>query len=147
MASNWVGVWLAVSAGAAPYLKTVHRPLVTQCSAVPLLSGAEGTPHSQSPRRTLLVEFTCRACGARTARLVNPQAYTSGTCIVQCQACKKHHIIADHLDYIERGFSTVVEWARSKGIPDILLKDLAEISPDDTEVSDQRSGEDFSETA
>lgn len=66
---------------------------------------------------------------------------------MQCQACKKHHIIADHLDYIERGFSTVVEWARSKGIPDILLKDLAEISPDDTEVSDQRSGEDFSETA
>eukprot|EP00303_Exanthemachrysis_gayraliae_P007537 CAMPEP_0206008724 /NCGR_PEP_ID=MMETSP1464-20131121/8249_1 /ASSEMBLY_ACC=CAM_ASM_001124 /TAXON_ID=119497 /ORGANISM="Exanthemachrysis gayraliae, Strain RCC1523" /LENGTH=146 /DNA_ID=CAMNT_0053382281 /DNA_START=59 /DNA_END=497 /DNA_ORIENTATION=+ len=87
-------------------------------------------------RRTLRLEFTCRACGGRTTRMINPDAYKSGTCIVQCASCGKHHIISDHLDYIERGFSTVVDYARSKGIPDILLRDVAELSKDETSVAD-----------
>lgn len=38
---------------------------------------------SNSPRRTLRVEFTCNKCWERTTRAINPQAYKTGTVFVQ----------------------------------------------------------------
>ena len=36
-------------------------------------------------RRSMLVGFTCDACGGRTERLVNPLAWAKGMVIVQCE--------------------------------------------------------------
>jgi len=35
------------------------------------------------PRRSLLVQFTCNACGERTERTINRVAYERGTVFVQ----------------------------------------------------------------
>lgn len=35
------------------------------------------------PRRSLLIEFTCNACGARSQKLINRLAYERGTVFVQ----------------------------------------------------------------
>jgi hypothetical protein len=35
------------------------------------------------PRRSLLVQFTCNACGERTKRLINRVAYERGTVFLQ----------------------------------------------------------------
>lgn len=38
---------------------------------------------TKSPRRRMLVAFTCTICGQRTTRAINPHAYTDGTVFVQ----------------------------------------------------------------
>lgn len=38
---------------------------------------------TKSPRRRMLVAFTCNICGQRTTRAINPHAYTDGTVFVQ----------------------------------------------------------------
>lgn len=38
---------------------------------------------TKSPRRRMLVAFTCKVCGQRTTRAINPHAYTDGTVFVQ----------------------------------------------------------------
>jgi len=44
-------------------------------------------------RRTTRIDFTCQACGSRTSRMINPEAYRTGVVIVQCASppCSKHH--------------------------------------------------------
>lgn len=38
---------------------------------------------TKSPRRRMLVAFTCNICSQRTTRAVNPHAYSEGTVFVQ----------------------------------------------------------------
>lgn len=38
---------------------------------------------TKSPRRRMLVAFSCNVCGQRTTRAINPHAYTDGTVFVQ----------------------------------------------------------------
>jgi hypothetical protein len=45
-------------------------------------------------RRKKLVLFTCKPCGARTARLVNPLAYEKGVVFAQCGGCGAWHTLA-----------------------------------------------------
>ncbi|KAF9591755.1 hypothetical protein IFM89_007085 [Coptis chinensis] len=52
------------------------------------------------PRRSLLVKFTCNACGERTERLINRLAYERGTVFVQCAGCLKHHKLIDNLSLV-----------------------------------------------
>jgi hypothetical protein len=52
-------------------------------------------------RRSLLVSFTCNACGGRSERLVNPLAWAKGMVIVQCEQCKAWHKIADSQGMVE----------------------------------------------
>lgn len=52
-------------------------------------------------RRSMLVGFTCDACGGRTERLVNPLAWAKGMVIVQCEHCKAWHKIADANNMVE----------------------------------------------
>lgn len=53
------------------------------------------------PRRRLQLSFTCDACGARTQRLINPNAYARGTVFVQCAGCEVYHKLVDNLGLIE----------------------------------------------
>jgi len=43
----------------------------------------EATIDIKLPRRSLLVQFTCNACGERTKRLINRVAYERGTVFLQ----------------------------------------------------------------
>ncbi|KAJ0962823.1 hypothetical protein J5N97_027945 [Dioscorea zingiberensis] len=52
------------------------------------------------PRRSLLVQFTCNACGERTQRLVNRVAYERGTVFVQCAGCLVNHKLVDNLGLV-----------------------------------------------
>jgi hypothetical protein len=45
-------------------------------------------------RRTKLVMYTCRPCGHRSARLVNPLAWEKGLVFAQCQNCGVWHTLA-----------------------------------------------------
>uniref|UniRef100_A0A7C9DAQ4 DNL-type domain-containing protein n=1 Tax=Opuntia streptacantha TaxID=393608 RepID=A0A7C9DAQ4_OPUST len=54
----------------------------------------------QLPRRSLLVQFTCDACGERTKRLINRLAYERGTVFVQCAGCLQHHKLVDNLGLV-----------------------------------------------
>ncbi|XP_052202980.1 uncharacterized protein LOC127808462 [Diospyros lotus] len=53
---------------------------------------------TRSPRRRMLVAFTCNVCGQRTTRAINPHAYTDGTVFVQCCGCNVFHKLVDNLN-------------------------------------------------
>ncbi|KAL5561254.1 hypothetical protein UlMin_031001 [Ulmus minor] len=53
---------------------------------------------TKSPRRRMLVAFTCNICGQRTTRAINPHAYTDGTVFVQCCGCSAFHKLVDNLN-------------------------------------------------
>lgn len=44
------------------------------------------------------ISFTCDAqnCGERVTKSVRRRSYETGTVLIQCPRCKKHHIIADN---------------------------------------------------
>ncbi|KAJ8445393.1 hypothetical protein Cgig2_010751 [Carnegiea gigantea] len=63
-------------------------------------SSKESTIDLQLPRRSLLVQFTCDACGERTKRLINRLAYERGTVFVQCSGCLQHHKLVDNLGLV-----------------------------------------------
>ncbi|KAL6505690.1 hypothetical protein OROHE_023069 [Orobanche hederae] len=52
------------------------------------------------PRRSLLVTFTCDACGARSQRLINRVAYERGLVYVQCSGCSQYHKLVDNLGLV-----------------------------------------------
>ncbi|XP_010262339.1 PREDICTED: uncharacterized protein LOC104600883 [Nelumbo nucifera] len=60
----------------------------------------EPTIDIKLPRRSLLVQFTCNACGERSQRLVNRLAYERGTVFVQCAGCLQHHKLVDNLGLV-----------------------------------------------
>ncbi|KAF3434768.1 hypothetical protein FNV43_RR21854 [Rhamnella rubrinervis] len=53
---------------------------------------------TKSPRRRMLVAFTCNICGQRTTRAINPHAYADGTVFVQCCRCSAFHKLVDNLN-------------------------------------------------
>uniref|UniRef100_A0A0E0JKX1 DNL-type domain-containing protein n=1 Tax=Oryza punctata TaxID=4537 RepID=A0A0E0JKX1_ORYPU len=61
---------------------------------------AEGTFDLNLPRRSLLVQFTCNACGERTKRLINRVAYERGTIFLQCAGCQVYHKFVDNLGLV-----------------------------------------------
>uniref|UniRef100_J3L1P1 DNL-type domain-containing protein n=1 Tax=Oryza brachyantha TaxID=4533 RepID=J3L1P1_ORYBR len=60
----------------------------------------EGTFDLNLPRRSLLVQFTCNACGERTKRLINRVAYERGTVFLQCGGCQVYHKFVDNLGLV-----------------------------------------------
>lgn len=52
------------------------------------------------PRRSLLVHFTCNACGERSQKLINRLAYEKGTVYVQCSGCSQYHKLVDNLSLV-----------------------------------------------
>ncbi|GMH16347.1 hypothetical protein Nepgr_018188 [Nepenthes gracilis] len=67
---------------------------------------------TKSPRRRMLIAFTCSICSQRTTRAINPHAYTDGTVFVQCCGCNAYHKLVDNLNlfhdmkcYINPSFS------------------------------------------
>ncbi|GAB2267818.1 hypothetical protein Dimus_002794 [Dionaea muscipula] len=67
---------------------------------------------TKSPRRRMLIAFTCNICSQRTTRAINPHAYTDGTVFVQCCGCNAYHKLVDNLNlfndmkcYINPSFS------------------------------------------
>lgn len=53
--------------------------------------------NSTSPRRTKMVGFTCKCCGARNFSSVNPISFNTGTLVAQCAKCERWHKLSDHL--------------------------------------------------
>ncbi|KAL9250730.1 Mitochondrial protein import protein ZIM17-like protein [Drosera capensis] len=53
---------------------------------------------TKSPRRRMLIAFTCNICTQRTTRAINPHAYTDGTVFVQCCGCNAYHKLVDNLN-------------------------------------------------
>eukprot|EP00955_Chlamydomonas_euryale_P068882 360261-Chlamydomonas_euryale.AAC.3 len=43
------------------------------------------------------IGFTCKRCGARTYKPINPVSFEGGTLVVQCGKCECWHKIRDHL--------------------------------------------------
>ncbi|CAO2826941.1 unnamed protein product [Amaranthus hypochondriacus] len=70
------------------------------CSASTDIDPEESSINIQLPRRRLLVQFTCGACGERTERLINRLAYERGTVFVQCAGCLQHHKLVDNLGLV-----------------------------------------------
>uniref|UniRef100_A0A0E0MZ08 DNL-type domain-containing protein n=2 Tax=Oryza TaxID=4527 RepID=A0A0E0MZ08_ORYRU len=77
---------------------------------------AESTFDLNLPRRSLLVQFTCNACGERTKRLINRVAYERGTIFLQCAGCQVYHKFVDNLGLVveydlreENGMNTDTE--------------------------------------
>ncbi|CAD6338396.1 unnamed protein product [Miscanthus lutarioriparius] len=83
-------------------------PGASSSSRVPcgLLLEVQGTGTAEAavdiklPRRSLLVQFTCNACGERTKRLINRVAYESGTVFLQCAGCQVYHKFVDNLGLV-----------------------------------------------
>ncbi|CAM0881618.1 unnamed protein product [Alopecurus aequalis] len=79
----------------APGLRVSYRRrglYVSACSdqvdpAASAASPAEADFDLKLPRRSLLVEFTCNKCDARTKRLINRAAYERGTVFLQGARC------------------------------------------------------------
>ncbi|KAL0446943.1 UNVERIFIED_CONTAM: hypothetical protein Slati_1822200 [Sesamum latifolium] len=63
-------------------------------------SQQDGAIDLKLPRRSLLVTFTCGACGVRSQRLINRLAYERGLVYVQCSGCSKYHKLVDNLGLV-----------------------------------------------
>ncbi|CBI27106.3 hypothetical protein VitviT2T_000208 [Vitis vinifera] len=63
-------------------------------------SCSEASIDIKLPRRSLIVQFTCDACGERTERLINRLAFERGTVFVQCAGCLQHHKLVDNLGLV-----------------------------------------------
>ncbi|CAO2179291.1 unnamed protein product [Urochloa humidicola] len=82
-----------------------RRTAVSACSSGEASSDAAASPTEASvdiklPRRSLLVQFTCNACGERTQRLINRVAYERGTVFLQCAGCQVYHKFVDNLGLV-----------------------------------------------
>ncbi|KAJ1284203.1 hypothetical protein BS78_03G187300 [Paspalum vaginatum] len=82
----------------APRFRVSYRPrglVVSACSSGEVSSDAAPSPTEATidlklPRRSLLVQFTCNACGERTKRLINRVAYERGTVFLQMLTSTRH---------------------------------------------------------
>ncbi|CAO2203948.1 unnamed protein product [Urochloa humidicola] len=82
-----------------------RRLVVYACSSGEASSEAAASPTEATvdiklPRRSLLVQFTCNACGERTQRLINRVAYERGTVFLQCAGCQVYHKFVDNLGLV-----------------------------------------------
>ncbi|KAJ1635533.1 DNL zinc finger-domain-containing protein [Pavlovales sp. CCMP2436] len=119
---------------APPVRRAAVRLLADQVPA----AGAGPRVGGPSGRRTMRIDFTCRACDSRTSRMINPEAFARGVCIVQCAntKCAKHHIIADNIDFLERGFKNVIEWGKANGVPGILMEGAEQLARHEILIED-----------
>ncbi|KAJ1284205.1 hypothetical protein BS78_03G187300 [Paspalum vaginatum] len=91
-----------------PAPRVSYRPrglVVSACSSGEVSSDAAPSPTEATidlklPRRSLLVQFTCNACGERTKRLINRVAYERGTVFLQCAGCQVYHKFVDNLGLV-----------------------------------------------
>ncbi|KAK6116384.1 hypothetical protein DH2020_049846 [Rehmannia glutinosa] len=72
----------------------------TEQSSFPKNSQQEAFIDLKLPRRSLLVTFTCDACGSRSQRLINRLAYERGLVYVQCSGCSQYHKLVDNLGLV-----------------------------------------------
>ncbi|KAE8776788.1 hypothetical protein D1007_50520 [Hordeum vulgare] len=108
----------------SPSLRVSYRPrrlYVCACSGdvdpdSSAASPAEASFDIKLPRRSLLIQFTCNKCDARTKRLINRVAYERGTVFLQCAGCQAYHKFVDNLGLIveydlrdENGVNTCTE--------------------------------------
>ncbi|EER90345.1 hypothetical protein BDA96_10G330300 [Sorghum bicolor] len=89
----------------APRLRASYRPRCLasssgQVNSDAVLSSTEATIDIKLPRRSLLVQFTCNACGERTKRLINRVAYERGSIFLQCAGCQVYHKFVDNLGLV-----------------------------------------------
>ncbi|XP_037451127.1 uncharacterized protein C24H6.02c-like [Triticum dicoccoides] len=96
-----------------PYVRACSSEVDPDASAA---SPAEASFDIKLPRRSLLVQFTCTKCDARTERLINRVAYERGTVFLQCAGCQVYHKFVDNLGLIveydlreENGVNTCAE--------------------------------------
>ncbi|XP_008806155.1 uncharacterized protein LOC103718920 [Phoenix dactylifera] len=87
---------------------------------------------TKSPRRRMLVAFTCNVCGQRTTRAINPHAYTDGTVFVQCCGCNVFHKLVDNLNLFHEMKCYVNPSFRYKG--DTPFNYLGEDDGDDENI-------------
>ncbi|XP_020268765.1 uncharacterized protein C24H6.02c isoform X2 [Asparagus officinalis] len=81
------------------------KPRIISCSNGKNFGGDSSSSKESSfdlklPRRSLLVQFTCNACGERTERTINRVAYERGTVFVQCAGCLANHKLVDNLGLV-----------------------------------------------
>ncbi|KAK1425584.1 hypothetical protein QVD17_20938 [Tagetes erecta] len=67
---------------------------------ISLISFWGATIDLKLPRRSLLVQFTCNACGVRSQKLINRLAYEKGMVFVQCTGCSQYHKLVDNLNLV-----------------------------------------------
>ncbi|KAK7390800.1 hypothetical protein VNO78_18883 [Psophocarpus tetragonolobus] len=90
--------WITGSGMAGPSVPAVGRD---NESGTGNISTFPWSLFTKSPRRRMLVAFTCTICGQRTTRAINPHAYTDGTVFVQCCGCNAYHKLVDHLNLFQ----------------------------------------------
>ncbi|XP_066374017.1 uncharacterized protein [Miscanthus floridulus] len=88
---------------------TAHNPKADRVEAIrewtglgspPAVGETEATIDIKLPRRSLLVQFICNACGERTKRLINRVAYERGTIFLKCAGCQVYHKFVDNLGLV-----------------------------------------------
>ncbi|KAL7001291.1 hypothetical protein U1Q18_002442 [Sarracenia purpurea var. burkii] len=84
------------------YVYLLHELTLSSLNLIylPHVDFQEATVDLKLPRRSLLVHFTCNACGERTQKLINRLAYERGTVFVQCAGCSLHHKLIDNLGLV-----------------------------------------------
>jgi len=55
------------------------------------------TGGSYSKRRTKQLSFTCKICGTRMDKMINPHAWANGTIVIKCEGCGVKHELVDNL--------------------------------------------------
>lgn len=88
----------------------------------------EKQPHQQPESTTSNVEdankaieprlgimFTCNKCQTRSFKTFSKHSYEKGVVIVDCDGCKSHHLMADHLGWFQDETKNVEEFLAAKG--------------------------------
>ena len=89
--------FLLSEAKSASNLPALWSPLdVTDCEeASPSTSSSSLGPFSK--RRTKQLSFTCKLCGTRMTKLINPHAWENGAIVILCDGCGVKHQLVDNL--------------------------------------------------
>lgn len=65
---------------------------------VPLFTPTVVSPaDTRHPRRTKRIHFTCRLCGEKNDKAINPHAWATGSVFARCDGCSVVHKLKDNL--------------------------------------------------